>query len=124
VHQRNSRLFYFLSKDFVDELAKWNRYFANPAGDDEAFFEMDFEAESNVNTAKLQETPAERTAGQPGWSEFREKTATTNEDFTGPAANNVNFIGAVFSPDSQGLQILHCLELNAFIPIVRRPSIE
>jgi hypothetical protein len=124
LHKRNSRLFLFLSKEFVDELTKRNRDFANPAGDDEAFFEVDFEAKSHINTAKLQETAAERTAGQPGWSEFREKTATADEDFTGPAADDVDFVGAVFSPDSQGFQILHRLELNAFIPIVRRPSIE
>jgi hypothetical protein len=42
LHKRNSRLFLFLSKEFVDELTKRNRDFANPAGDDEAFFEVDF----------------------------------------------------------------------------------
>ena len=71
-------------------LTNWNRDFTNPAGNDEAFPEMDFKAEPDINPAKLQETAAERTAGQSGWGEFRKEPAAANEDFAGPAADNVD----------------------------------
>ena len=57
---------------------------------------MNFEAETQIDAAKLQKTAAERASGESCRSEFREKSAAANQNFPGSAADDRDFISAVF----------------------------
>src|SRR5215831_6661376 len=111
------------SSILVLRLLNWNRDFAYAAGNDKTLFEMNLETETNIDTAKFQKATAERAAGESGWSEFGEETAAANQDFTGTTANNIDLVSAVFGANGQPFHVLHRLELNAFRPTVRGPSI-
>src|SRR5438094_10488857 len=85
---------------------------------------MNLEIESDINPSKLQKTAAEGTAGKPGFSEFREEAATTNEDVAGPATNQGDFIETVFRAYRQLFHVPHCFQLDSFRPAMRGPGVE
>jgi len=70
--------------------------FAHATRNDQALFEMNLEAEADVDAAQLEEAAAKRTAGESGWSEFREETATANQNLSSPAGDNGDFVRAIF----------------------------
>src|SRR2546428_11640139 len=104
MHQRDSRLFYWLR-------LCGDRNLADAAGDDQATIEMDFEIESDVDASKLQEAATERAPGEPGGSKFREKTAAPNQNFTGAGGDDCDLIRAVFGSDDKPVHVLPSFEL-------------
>ena len=85
---------------------------------------MDFEIESNVDTAKFEEAAAEGTSGEPRWGVFGKVFPATDQNIPGPAGDYRDFVNAVLSADLELFHVLKSFQLHAVRPRVRRPGVE
>jgi hypothetical protein len=115
---RELRQYISVIRGFFFCLTDGNCDFSDSAGDDESIFEMNLEAETDIDTAELQETAAEGASRQSGRRELWKKPSASDQNLPSPTGNHRDFISAIFGADVKRFHILHGFQLNAFRPSV------